>query len=173
MKLLTSPLLAAGLILGLTGLAMAQTPSPGLIPNSTSTSSPTQAQSTAQPMAKMHASMQARHAQRFANLKNKLQLDAAQESSWLSFTQAMQMPTPPAKRPDRVAMENLTTPERLDLMNAHKSQRDAEVLKRTEATKTFYASLTPNQKKVFDDETSRFMKSMGDHMHKGNHAVHH
>lgn len=173
MKSIRNPLIAAGLILGLSALAMAQTSSSN--PNQTSTpaSASTLAQASAQPMAKMHASMQAKHAQRFATLKSKLQLDAAQESTWLSFTQAMQMPTPPATRPDRAAMEKLTTPERLDLMHAHKAQRDAEMLKRTEATKSFYASLTSDQKKVFDSETARFMKSMGDHMHKAKHAGHH
>lgn len=166
MKLIRNPLIAAGLILGLSALAMAQTSTP----NSTPASASTPAQATAQPKDKMHASMQAKHAQRFASLKSKLQLDAAQENTWLSFTQAMQMHTPSATRPDRAAMEKLTTPERLDLMHAHKAQRDAEMFKRTEATKSFYASLTPYQKKVFDSETARFMKSMDDQMHKAKHA---
>ena len=170
MKLIRNPLIAAGLILGLSALAMAQTSTPNPNQTSTPTSASTAAQATAQPKDKMHASMQAKHAQRFASLKSKLQLDAAQENTWLSFTQAMQMHTPSSTRPDRAAMEKLTTPERLDLMHAHKAQRDAEMLKRTEATKSFYASLTPYQKKVFDSETARFMKSMDDQMHKAKHA---
>lgn len=164
MKLLRTPVIVASLIVGLSvglsGFAMAQT------------TAPSPAQPSAQPMAKMHAAMQARHIQRLADLKSKLKLDAGQESAWLDFTQSMQMPKPPASHSNRVAMENLTTPERLDLMQAHKAQRDAQMLKRMEATKSFYAALNPDQKKVFDSETSRFMKSMGDHLHNAKHGGH-
>ena len=40
-------------------------------------------------------------------------------------------------------------------MQALKAQRDAEMTKRGDATKTFYAALTPEQKKVFDAEALR------------------
>ena len=54
-------------------------------------------------------------------------------------------------------MEKLTTPERIDQMQALHAQREAEMKKRGDATKTFYAGLTPEQKKTFDAETARFM----------------
>lgn len=94
----------------------------------------------------------ARHA---AALKQKLQLTAAQESAWTSYTAAMQ---PPAAGPDRPApgsLEKLTTPERIDRMKALRAQHAAEADRRGDATKAFYATLTPTQQKVFDTETAR------------------
>lgn len=158
MKSLHRPLIAACLIFGLSGIAMAQA------------TAPTDARTSAHPMAKMHASMQARHTQHLADLKSKLKLDAAQEGAWLNFTQAMQMPSPPTAHPDRIALEKLTTPERLDWMQAHKAQRDAQMLKRSDAAKSFYAVLNSEQKIIFDSETSRFMKRMGDRTHNTKHS---
>jgi hypothetical protein len=58
-------------------------------------------------------------------------------------------------------MAALTTPERIDRMIAMRAQRNAEMDKRFEATKTFYATLTADQKKVFDAESLRFAKRHG------------
>jgi hypothetical protein len=44
----------------------------------------------------------------------------------------------------------MTTPERLDRMQAMKAQRDAHMQQRAEATKAFYATLNAEQKLVFD-----------------------
>ena len=165
MKLFRTPLIATCLVLGFSGLSMAQT----------AATSPAQASAHSGPQ--LHAAMQARHNQRLADLKVKLKLDPTQEVSWLAFTQAMQMPKPPVMRPDRAALEKLTTPERLDLMQAHKAQRDALMSQHADATKTFYATLNTDQKKIFDTETARHMNKMGDHMHSAKHndhaSVHH
>mgnify|MGYP000387936472 CR=1 FL=1 len=59
---------------------------------------------------------------------------------------------------DRAAMAKLSTPERIDQMQALHAQRDAEMKKRGDATKTFYAGLNAEQKKTFDAETARFMQ---------------
>jgi periplasmic protein CpxP/Spy len=102
--------------------------------------------------------MQERMAKRQAVLKQKLQLAPTQEAAWTAYTAAMQ---PPAnlQRPKRAELraefEKLTTPERIDRMRALRTARLAEMDKRAEATKTFYAGLTPEQKKVFDAETLR------------------
>jgi len=96
-----------------------------------------------------------RMARRAAALKQKLQLTAAQESAWTTYTAAMQ---PPAAGPDRPApgsLEKLTTPERIDRMKALRAQHAAEADRRGDSTKTFYAALTPAQQKVFDAETAR------------------
>lgn len=102
------------------------------------------------------AKMAERHKAHLAQLKTKLKLTAAQEGAWTTFTAAMQ---PPANRPDMKAqheeMAKLTTPERLDKMQGMKEQRDAEMKKRTDAIKAFYAQLNPEQKKVFDAESAR------------------
>jgi periplasmic protein CpxP/Spy len=102
--------------------------------------------------AKMQAKMDKRH----AALKTELKLTAAQEPAWTAFLESHKSPAgmkgqPPAAMPD---LAKLTTPERLDKMKELRAQRMGEMAaamdKRTEATKTFYAVLTPEQQKVFD-----------------------
>jgi protein CpxP len=95
------------------------------------------------------AKMQEHMLKRQADLKAKLKLTAAQEPAWTTFSASMQ---PPARgpRPDKAAMEKLTTPERIDKMRAMHAERSAQMEKRGEATKAFYAALSPEQQKVFD-----------------------
>ncbi len=164
MKSIRKTLIAASLLVGLTGLTLAQTAP------ETKTSGP-----RAERMDKMHAKMGERHAKHLADLKGKLKLEAGQETAWTTFEQSMQMPSKPMARPDRAAMEKMTTPERIDQMQAHKAQRDAEMQKHADATKTFYAVLNASQKKVFDTETARAMQSMGGGMRQGDggHHSHH
>jgi protein CpxP len=148
MKYAPKHLIAAGLLAAMGFAAMAQTPppaAPGAAPA---------------PMARQHhgrydpAKMQEHMARRQAALKQKLQLAPAQESAWTAYTSAMK---PPAnfQRPDHAEFDKLTTPERIDRMRAMRAARAAEMDKRADATKTFYASLTPEQKKVFDTESMR------------------
>ncbi len=95
------------------------------------------------------AKMQERMAKRAEALKAKLKLTPAQEPAWNAFTARMQPPAPPS-RMERDEMAKLTTPERIDKMRAMRAERDAEMDKRADATKSFYAVLTPEQQKVFD-----------------------
>jgi Zn-finger nucleic acid-binding protein len=64
-------------------------------------------------------------------------------------------PPADAKWPDRAEIDKLTTPERLDKMRELRKQRDAQMDKRDEATRTFYATLSAEQKKIFDANTAR------------------
>lgn len=101
------------------------------------------------------ARMQARMDQHAAELKVRLKLTPAQEGAWTTFVAAHKMPADMmAKRPDRAALEKLTTPERLERMKALRSQHTTAMDQRDEATKTFYATLTPEQQKVFDASTT-------------------
>lgn len=116
---------------------------------------------------KMQQRMADMHAKRQADLKAKLKLGAEQEASWNAFTAATQMPKmDPKDRPNPADMAKLTTPERIDKMQAMKAQRDAHMTQRAEATKTFYSGLNAEQKKVFDEETA---KGRGDKQHGGKH----
>lgn len=108
-------------------------------------------------------------AQRQADLKARLQLTAAQEGAWAQWIAAMQ---PPADRmgaghQDRRRMHEemaaLSTPERIDRMNAMKAERDARQASRAQATKAFYATLSPEQQKVFDES----LRHRGPHGHRG------
>lgn len=152
MKSIRSTLIASALIAGLASAALAQT---------TPTDSP-----HAGRMEKMHVKKTERHNQHLMALKTKLNLQATQEASWSQFTQSMQHPEHMA-RPDRSAFEQMTTPERLDQMQAMKAVHDAQAQKRTDATKRFYASLNGDQKLVFDKETARFMKGQMHGMKRG------
>lgn len=110
------------------------------------------------------------HKRQHEALKAKLQLTPAQESAWTNFTASMQPMA--GQRPDRAArmaqmaeIAKLPTPERIERMRALRAQHMAEMStqmdKRAEATKAFYAALTPEQQKVFDAETSRMMMAWG------------
>ena len=147
MKSIRTTLIATALIAGLSGMALAQTTPEG------KTSGP-----RAERMDKMHAQMGERHAKHLADLKGKLKLEASQEPAWATFEQSMQPPAQAMAHPDRAAMAKMTTPERIDQMQAHKAQRDAQMQKHAEATKTFYAALNATQKKVFDAETAKGMR---------------
>jgi Spy/CpxP family protein refolding chaperone len=106
------------------------------------------------------AKMQARMEKRQAALKAALKLTPAQEGAWTTFTAALK---PPAdmmgKRADHAEIAKLPTPERIDKMRAlhaqHVADMNAAMDKRGEATKAFYATLTPEQQKVFDTNTTR------------------
>lgn len=121
------------------------------------------------------AKMEAMVAKHLADLKTKLKITAPQEGAWTAFTAALKPPVRAEHtRPDRAEMEKLTTPERIDKMRAlraqHMSNRQAAMDKREEATKTFYAALNADQKKVFDAEHSKMMHRWGDR--KGHGARH-
>jgi periplasmic protein CpxP/Spy len=108
------------------------------------------------------AKREAHFAKRQAMLKAKLKITPAQEGAWTTFTTAMKPPAMGAgfgmgMRHDpkmQAEMEKLTTPERIDKMRAMRQARmttmNAEMDKRAEATKAFYATLSSEQKAVFD-----------------------
>lgn len=101
------------------------------------------------------AKMQERMAKHQAELKAKLKIAPAQEGAWTTFTASMQPPANRPQRPSREEFEKLSTPQRIDKMQAMKADRDARMAQHATATKTFYAALTPEQQKVFDANTMR------------------
>ena len=125
------------------------------------------------------AKMQAQMAKRQAEMKAKLKITPAQEGAWTAFTAAMQPPARMAMAGEqpmaaqRAELDKLATPERIDKMKALRAQRmadmSAEMDKRGEATKVFYAALNAEQQKTFDAE-HRQMRGQG----RGHHgAMHH
>ncbi|MBL8336534.1 MAG: Spy/CpxP family protein refolding chaperone [Rhodoferax sp.] len=122
------------------------------------------------------AKMQEMVAKRQSALKAQLKLSAAQEPAWNAYVASMQPPADMAQRMDPQArrkmheeMMALSTPQRIDRMNAMKAERDAAMAKRHEATKTFYAALTPEQQKVFDAQA---MGRGGHDGPRGKHGAH-
>ena len=103
--------------------------------------------------------MEKMHAQRAAELKQRLQITPAQEGAWTGFNAALKPNPNLLQRPDRQTFETLTTPERIEKMRALRKAHDAQIDQRDEAIKTFYAALTPAQQKIFDAE---FMRHHGE-----------
>ncbi|MDR3454284.1 MAG: Spy/CpxP family protein refolding chaperone [Rhodoferax sp.] len=172
MKLLSKRMLLAGLLASAGFATMAQTPPPPAPAPQAGQAGPTHMER--HDPAKWQARMAQHRAKREAELKAKLKLTPAQEGAWTSFTAAMQPPAGMGHMgADRAKMRaefaKLTTPERIDKMRAMRDQRAADMDKRAEATKTFYAALTPEQQKVFDTATLRMMHREGP---KGWHGHH-
>jgi protein CpxP len=99
---------------------------------------------------KMGPAMRERMEKRMTELHDKLKLNASQESAWKTYTAKMK----PAERPpqgDRAEWDKLTTPQRMDKMLERMKESEQRMAERAAATKDFYALLTPEQKKTFDD----------------------
>ena len=159
MKYAHKHLVIAGLLAALGLVAVAQTPAPAPGAGPAATMREGHRHGDPAKMQERMNRMQERMASRLAAFKQKLNLSAGQEAAWNNYMAALK----PAgmKRPDHAELAKLTTPERIDRMRALRAERLAEMDKRGEATKTFYASLTPDQKKVFDAETA----------HRGRHGL--
>jgi hypothetical protein len=172
-RLLWAGLLASATLAGTS--AFAQAPQmPSTAPAAPASEAPTATGAPAKPQLHQRADreqrmerMRAHRAQRLAALKEKLKLSPAQDGAWKSYASAQQ-PTRPAgqARPDRAAIAKMTTPQRLDMMQARQAERSAMFTKRVEATRSFYAALSPEQQKTFDAESmARF--EHGGHHHRG------
>ena len=112
---------------------------------------------------------QQRHQRRAAALKQKLAITPEQENAWASFQQAMQ-PDAQARAPGpRQDWKQLSTPERIDLMQKRADERHARMKQRGDATKAFYAQLTPEQQKSFDSRAQRAGRGEGWHGGHGEH----
>ena len=155
MKSVFKPLLLAGLLAAAGFSAFSQAPAAGQSGGMMG-AGPMHEGMHHERMGKMDpAKMQAWIDKRNADLKAKLKLTPAQEGAWTTYTAAMK---PPAdmmtKQAEYADLAKLPTPERIDKMKALRSQHmtdmNAAMDKRGEATKAFYAALTPEQQKVFD-----------------------
>lgn len=107
---------------------------------------------------RMHAHMMKHWEKRQAELKAKLHLTQTQEPAWHAFVEGMQVPSQRRGQPiDHEALAKLSTPERLEKMNAmhevNLATMQAHIKQRIEATRTFYNQLSAEQQKVFDAET--------------------
>ena len=103
---------------------------------------------------KMFAEMKQRREQRLHDL---LQIKPDQEPAFHTFLTSLEQLRPQhgpgqGKGPDGRGPEHmpLTTPERLDRMAKRQADRQQRLQKETAVIKTFYAALTPEQRKVFD-----------------------
>jgi len=70
---------------------------------------------------------------------------------------------------DRAQMSQLTTPQRMELMDKRMAERQAQMKQRSDAVKAFYAQLTPEQQKTFDSRPMRGGPGGPGGMHGGGH----
>ena len=122
--------------------------------------SPRAEKSSATP-AERRAKMQQRRAERHEALKTQLNITAEQEPAWNAFI-AHTAPTTRANRhTERQDWAKLTTPERLDKMQAHQAERAAAMTRRIDATRSLYSALTPDQQKLFDTQARAHIQRTG------------
>jgi hypothetical protein len=98
----------------------------------------------------MEGNRQEQFQRRQAALHDKLKLNASQEAAWKTYVAAI---TPPQQqqRPERGDWEKLSAPDRMEKMLAMMKEREAMMSNHLQAMKTFYATLSPLQKQIFDD----------------------
>ena len=103
-----------------------------------------------------------------AALKAKLNLTAQQEAAWNTFTASRQgqMRSMADRQAMRAEMASMTTPQRVDKMLELAEARRAKMIERAQATKAFYAQLTPAQQAVFDAEAKFKGHGRGAHPQK-------
>ena len=135
--------------------SFAQMPPPGSGPDARQAPTPEQI-----------AKMEQWRAKREAKLHDKLKITAAQEDAWKTFIAktAPQRPPEPPKPMSKDDWSKLTAPEMLARHEEHMKQAQEQLSQRVAATKDFYAVLTADQQKVFDDE---FRKMEQRRMHHG------
>ena len=100
-----------------------------------------------------HAERRVEHMQqRQQQLHDSLKLSAEQEAGWKKYAESM---TPPAREdmgPGRNdANSKLTAPERAEKMLEFSKKFQDRMATQVAALKTFYATLTPEQQKTFDE----------------------
>ena len=102
-----------------------------------------------------------RIARRQAALHDKLKLTGNQEAAWKTYIAAATPPAPPA-RPDRAQWEKMSAPERMEKMMTMMKEREGPMAAHLAAMKTFYATLSPLQQQIFNDNVGG---GMGGHRH--------
>jgi protein CpxP len=93
-------------------------------------------------------------AKRQAKLHDALKLTAAQEPAWNAFI-ATHQPQARMQRGDHAMFRQMPAPQRMEKNIEMAKQRMAMMESRLGALKTFYAVLSPEQQKLFDENSVR------------------
>jgi periplasmic protein CpxP/Spy len=94
--------------------------------------------------------------ERLAQLHKELKLTSAQEADWKTWSDKVNQVRAAKKEalPDLETLRKLSAPDRLQKMIEFGKTRHAAAMEDIlTATRTFYATLTPEQRKTFDDLT--------------------
>lgn len=124
------------------------------------------------PRVEAHAGFMEHHGDRMEKHHQKLHADLKltpdQEGAWKKLMDSEQS-MGKAEQEKHEDMAKLTTPERAEKMLAHMKAQQANLAEHVAAITAFYAVLTPEQKKIFDDFHSARMEGM--HGKPGHHAA--
>jgi periplasmic protein CpxP/Spy len=109
--------------------------------------------------------------QRAQKLHDALQLSGSQEQAWNGFVASMKPAAREHQRGEFRGMAQLPAPQRMQKMIELSKRRTAMMESRLAALDSFYSVLTPQQKKVFDEQTSHGMggHGFGHHGQRGEH----
>lgn len=112
-----------------------------------------QAQKSEQMQKRMHDRMEKHQAM----MHDQLKITAEQEGAWKTFVEATKhnMQDRKQARPDRKQMEAMSAPAMMELRLERAKEHLGMMQKHVEAVKTFYAVLTPEQQKTFDQAHKR------------------
>jgi hypothetical protein len=92
-----------------------------------------------------------------SSLHDALHLTRPQEEAWRTYVAAIR-PDPTAEGRQRAAAQmaaHLTTPRRVDLINAEMEEDMRAIRRQGDAVKAFYAGLTSDQQRIFDVQTQK------------------
>ena len=88
-------------------------------------------------------------------LRNALHLTPSQQDAWTAYAASIATPAAAQQRRRAAAdlFPTLPAPRRFDLMEAEMRQELTELHQQSVALETFYATLTPDQQRIFDKQT--------------------
>ncbi|MGZ8316047.1 MAG: Spy/CpxP family protein refolding chaperone [Telluria sp.] len=133
---------------------------------------------TEQQRAARHAEFRTKRAehvaQRQAKLHDALKLTAAQEPAWAAYQAAIKPAGAPLARGERGDWKAMTAPQRMEKRIEMGKLRIARMEAHLAATKSLYAALSPEQQKLFDENSKRGhgKKHRGMHRGHGGHGGH-
>jgi protein CpxP len=97
----------------------------------------------------------AKHSENFekdmSTLHDALALSQSQQLAWHDFTVALK-PKAHEAQYDRAKLSQLPTPDRLDQMLSMMKLRQEKMASNVQSIKSFYSTLTPQQKTIFDQK---------------------
>lgn len=100
--------------------------------------------------------MQERMDQRAKRMHDALKITPAQEGAWQAYIAALKSNMPQRGQFDRAAFKEMPAPERMEKRIEMARNHITRMENNLAATKTFYAQLTPEQQKLFDEKAGRF-----------------
>ncbi|WP_395403198.1 Spy/CpxP family protein refolding chaperone [Pseudoduganella sp. UC29_106] len=108
------------------------------------------------------AKMAERMDKRMQKLHDALKLTSNQEGAWQTYASAIKADMP-TTRPDFASFKNLSAPEKMEKRIEFAKTHITHMENHLAALKTFYAVLTPEQQKTFDQAMSHGRHGRGGH----------